>query len=278
MSEIIETALGKIEYSRKGQGVPVVFIHGGHSNCNETLFQQGYDLQKYQLITPSRPGYGNTPINGHRQASDTARLIEAMIDQLNLGQVVVVGISAGGLTAIELANRLQEKVQKLVLISAVTKKWLSPSDELYTKGKKMFSPRMEGFSWFMFRLFFRMFPKKMTKVLFDELSTQSNHTITADEVAEIKEMTFNQSSGEGFVLDLDHDIDPSIIKGIKCPTLILHSSNDKSVSQEMAEYANANMNHSELNIFDNSWGHLLWVGNNKNEPIAVLNAFLDKVY
>lgn len=278
MSEIIETALGKIEYSRKGQGVPVVFIHGGHSNCNETLFQQGYDLQKYQLITPSRPGYGNTPINGHRQASDTARLIEAMIDQLNLGQVVVVGISAGGLTAIELANRLQEKVQKLVLISAVTKKWLSPSDELYTKGKKMFSPRMEGFSWFMFRLFFRMFPKKMTKVLFDELSTQSNHTITADEVAEIKEMTFNQSSGEGFVLDLDHDIDPSIIKGIKCPTLILHSSNDKSVSQEMAEHANANMNHSELNIFDNSWGHLLWVGNNKNEPIAVLNAFLDKVY
>lgn len=278
MSEIIETALGKIEYSRKGQGVPVVFIHGGHSNCNETLFQQGYDLQKYQLITPSRPGYGNTPINGHRQASDTARLIEAMIDQLNLGQVVVVGISAGGLTAIELANRLQEKVQKLVLISAVTKKWLSPSDELYTKGKKMFSPRMEGFSWFMFRLFFRMFPKKMTKVLFDELSTQSNHTITADEVAEIKEMTFNQSSGEGFVLDLDHDIDPSIIKGIKCPTLILHSSNDKSVSQEMAEHANANMSHSELNIFDNSWGHLLWVGNNKNEPIAVLNAFLDKVY
>ena len=275
MNKIIETPLGKIEYSQIGRGLPVIFVHGGHANCNETIFQQGYDLEKYQLITPSRPGYGNTPVNGCNQPTDAARLIEAMIDQLKLEQVIVVGISAGGLTAIELASRLQHKAQKLILISAVTKKWLASSDKLYKKGKKMFSPRMENLSWAMFRMFFRLFPKRMSKVLFDELSTQSDYAISDEEIEEIKEMTFNQSSGKGFVLDLDHDIDPATITNVKCPTLILHSKNDKSVSIEMAKHAKAKIKGSELKMFDNNWGHLLWVGRDKIKPISALNEFLD---
>jgi len=50
------------------------------------------------------------------------KLIKAMIETLNLENIILVGISAGGLTVIELTNQLQKKVQKPVLISAVTKK------------------------------------------------------------------------------------------------------------------------------------------------------------
>jgi pimeloyl-ACP methyl ester carboxylesterase len=56
-----------------GNGFPILFIHGGHSNCSETLSHTGFDLEKFQLITPSRPGYGNTPLKGNgspKQAAD----------------------------------------------------------------------------------------------------------------------------------------------------------------------------------------------------------------
>ena len=54
--KIIETDKGQIEYSIVGKGIPVLFLHGGHSNCRETLFHKGCNTNKYLLITPSRPG------------------------------------------------------------------------------------------------------------------------------------------------------------------------------------------------------------------------------
>ncbi|OJJ13917.1 hypothetical protein BKI52_44940 [marine bacterium AO1-C] len=276
MSKIIQTKLGQIEYSIIGQGKPVVFLHGGHSNCNETLFYKGYDTTHFQLITPSRPGYGQTPLNGHKQPKEAAKLIEAMLDQLGIHQIIVVGISAGGLTALELAANFPEKVTQLILISAVTKKWLTPQDKTYKRASKMFSPKREKMSWKLFRTFFTVFPRQMTKVLFKELSSQKGQKITREEIAAIKEMTFKQSAGEGFITDLEQDIVPELITKIKCPTLIMHSKNDQSVNIAMAHHAHEKIKHSELKVYDNKWGHLLWVGEDNRQPINDLNDFLIK--
>lgn len=61
-SKVINTKLGEIEYRLIGNGIPILFMHGGHSNCNETLCHKGFNLEKFKLITPSRPGYGRTPL------------------------------------------------------------------------------------------------------------------------------------------------------------------------------------------------------------------------
>ena len=51
-SKVINTKLGEIEYCSIGKGIPVLFIHGGHTNCNSTLWHKGFDLKKFQLIAP----------------------------------------------------------------------------------------------------------------------------------------------------------------------------------------------------------------------------------
>ena len=51
--KIIDTDKGQVEYSIVGKEKPVLFLHGGHSNCKETLFHKGFDTNKFQLITPS---------------------------------------------------------------------------------------------------------------------------------------------------------------------------------------------------------------------------------
>lgn len=276
MCNTVNTDLGQIEYSIQGEGIPVLFFHGGHSNCSETLFQNGWDLSKYMIITPSRPGYGNTPLGDNGTPRKTAELTNALLNILNIEKVIVVGISAGGLSAITFAEEFPSKSCSLILISAVTKKWLSENDDLYERGMKMFSPKMEKLSWTLFRTFFRILPKTMSKTLFTELSTKQNQEITKSEIDQVREMTFKQSSGSGFVNDLNQDIDEDAIKNVRCPTLILHSENDKSVPIDMAIYADHEIQNSTLKSFDNKWGHLLWVGKDSEYPITELNEFLNE--
>lgn len=42
---------GQVVYSIVGKGKPVLFLHGGHSSCKESLFHKGFDPTKFQLIT-----------------------------------------------------------------------------------------------------------------------------------------------------------------------------------------------------------------------------------
>ncbi|QYJ69335.1 alpha/beta fold hydrolase [Flavobacterium litorale] len=275
MNCIVETIAGKIEYNVYGNGKPIVFLHGGHSNSQEKLFLKGYNKNCFKLIVPSRPGYGKTPISNKTTHKDAAQLIIALLDVLQIKKCVVVGISAGGLTAIQMAATYPNRVEKLLLISAITQKWLSPEDTLYKMGKIVFSPMVERFTWSVYRLLFSLLPKTMTKVLFKQVSSITNTTITENEICEVKKMVSVQRSKKGFVADLDHDISNDAITKIKCPTLILHSKNDKSVAIAMAHHANTNINNSILKVYNNKWGHLLWLGKDSEAPIADANSFIN---
>ena len=114
-TKIINTKLGEIEYSITGNGKAVLFIPGGHTNCNVTLWHKGFDLKKFQLITPSRPGYQNTPLNDNKTPKQAADLIIPLLDYLSIDKVILYGISAGGLATIELAGNYPERVEKLIL-------------------------------------------------------------------------------------------------------------------------------------------------------------------
>lgn len=266
-TQVIHTAKGTVEYSSIGTGIPILFVHGGHSSCNETLFHKGFDARKFCLITPSRPGYGKTPLSSLFSAKDTAELFVALLDELHLESVIVIGISAGGLAAIELASNFSERVDKLILISAVTKRWMTAEDATYRKAKRLFSPSFEKYSWGLFRFFYSLFPRMMAKTMFKELSIFQPIDITKDEVAELHSMIKLQRSNEGFINDLDQNIGQNVIGEIISPTLILHSSNDNSVNIDHAKYAHAKIKKSALKIYDNKWGHLLWLGNESHIPI-----------
>lgn len=257
----IETIKGKVEYSLLGQGKPILFIHGGHVNCRETIFFKGLDSTKYCFITPSRPGYGNTPLTDiNKTPKGTADLFIALLEELNFKKSIVIGISAGGLTALEVAANYPNHIESLILISALTKKWFADPDKMYKGGKVIFAPKLEAFTWLFYRLFFRLFPKIMARTMFKALSKHRPIDFTAGELQELKQLTLQMRSGSGFINDLDQNIDQEILSGIDCPTLILHSENDNSVDISHAQNAKARIRNSKLVIVKNHWGHLLWLG------------------
>lgn len=60
--EIIDTVKGKIEFARNGEGTPVLYLHGSLANCNDEFGHKQLIDAGYSIITPSRPGYGKTPV------------------------------------------------------------------------------------------------------------------------------------------------------------------------------------------------------------------------
>jgi len=273
---ITNTKHGKIEYSAIGKGKPVLFLHGGHSNCRETLFHKGFEIQKFQLITPSRPGYGNTPLNNNVTARHAADLIIALIDSLNIEKVILYAISAGGLTAIELAGNYPERVDKLVLASAVSRKWLDENGKVYKTAKRLFNPLIEKIVWGIIRSFSSLFPNTIAKSFYPQFSSNIPHKLSKPDVEELLSTFRHYNSKAGFMCDINHKIDDDVISKIKCHTLIIHSKNDNSVSFEHAEFANKMIKDSMLVGLDNEWGHLFWIGKDSKLSIKKIIEFMEQ--
>ena len=272
--KIIDTTLGLIEYSSIGEGMPILFVHGGHSNCKEILSHKGFNINKYRLITPSRPGYGKTPLNNNRTPRKTADLIIALINNLGIEKVIVYGISAGGLTAIELASAYPDRVIKLILASAVTKKWINKNSNIYRTATKIFDPRIEYLIWGMVHFFSLIFPKIIAKRFFPQFSSNNDFEITLSDIQEFIGALKNYRSKNGFLNDINQNIEDEVINKISCPTLIIHSCYDTSVSIEHAEHAHKQIKGSQFVIRKNQWGHLFWIGKDSRQSINIIENFI----
>ena len=274
--EIISTKLGDIEYSSVGKGIPILFLHGGHSNCREKLSHKGFDPEKFQLITPSRPGYGKTPLGNNKTPKKAAELIIELLNYLSLQKVIVYGISAGGLTAIELAANYPDKVNKLVLASAVSKKWLDDNGKTYRTAKMMFDPKMESFIWGTVKLFSRVFPNMIAKSFFPQFSNKELHKLRKEDAQELVSSMKYYRSKNGFVNDINQDIEEGTLSKITCPTLIIHSENDNSVSLEHPENAHRLIENSEIESLQNQWGHLFWIEADSKKSIVKTIKFIEQ--
>jgi pimeloyl-ACP methyl ester carboxylesterase len=275
-SKVINTRLGNIEYCSIGNGIPILFLHGGHSNCYDTLSHTGFDLEKFLLITPSRPGYGKTPLKGNQTPRQAADLIAELLNNLSIDNVMVYGISAGGLTAIELVANYPDKVSKLILASAVSKKWLDENGKTYKTAKRIFNPKTEKLIWGMVKLFSRIFPYMIAKSFYPQFSKNQLHKLNKKDIQELISAMKHYNAKKGFLNDINQDITDEIITRIKCPTLIIHSENDNSVSLEHPENAHRMIENSRIEILQNEWGHLFWIGSDSKKSIEKIMKFIKK--
>lgn len=275
MKRIIELPSGKLEYADEGQGTVLLFLHGGHSNANDGFWHKGFDQSRYRLITPSRPGYGRSPLSVNTTAADTARLIVELLDTLKIDQVTVVGISAGAPTALELAARRPRRVEKLLLISAVTTGWFSQAESKYRLARRVFRPGLEAIGWAALRGALNVAPRTVAERMFGAFSTVIPAEFRESDVLELRDMLMPLSSGTGFLNDLSQPAPESHIFGrIDCPVLIQHSLNDALVPLSNAEYAASLLPKAIAKYYDNFWGHLLWLGTESEGPIADARAFI----
>jgi non-heme chloroperoxidase len=117
----------ELHYIERGQGTPVVFVHGGLEDYRAWLPQMERFSQRYRAIAYSRRYNSpnrNSPLRPDHSAIIEADDLAALMKKLKLPRAHVVGLSYGAYAALFLAARHPEQVRSLVLSEPPVARWL----------------------------------------------------------------------------------------------------------------------------------------------------------
>ncbi len=122
---IAQTALGPIEYAVHGEGLPLLALHGTPGGYDQSLSAVRATPElappNTMTIAVSRPGYLGTPLSSGASFEEQADLYAALLDELGVERVVVLGASGGGGAALQFALRHPDRTMGLILYAAETK-------------------------------------------------------------------------------------------------------------------------------------------------------------
>ena len=105
-----------IEFSKSGQGEPVIFLHGIGGNST-SFASQLEGLEGFLKISWNMPGYGQSDAGEFPPTFEyLSQKLSEFIAAVKLEKVHLVGHSIGGMLALEHAVRKTEEVSSLTLI------------------------------------------------------------------------------------------------------------------------------------------------------------------
>ncbi|MFK7681899.1 alpha/beta fold hydrolase [Priestia megaterium] len=270
-----------IEYSIVGEGTPILMFHGGHSNCYEELGYTELVKQGFSLITPSRPGYGATSKEIGKSLFNASKFYAQLLNHLHIDKAHVLAVSAGGPSGISFAAYFPERSLSLTLQSAVTKEWLTNKDKEYKAAQIIFHPNVEKFTWKLVAVLNNYFPRFTFRRFIPSFSRLPSKDvmlqIDKESIEAVRKMNNHYRSGNGFLIDLVqvNQLSSTTLQAVACPTFIMHSKNDSAVPLEHAYFAHNNIEKAELCLLD-SWGHLIWLGDNALEVNKEVVSFLHR--
>jgi pimeloyl-ACP methyl ester carboxylesterase len=115
----------RIHYQEAGDenAPPIILIHGFiSSNLIWSHVLQPLARAGFRAIAPDLPGYGysDKPRDAQYTITEQASAVVGLMDRLGIGKAVIVGASYGGAIAATIALDYPARVEKLVLVGAVT--------------------------------------------------------------------------------------------------------------------------------------------------------------
>jgi pimeloyl-ACP methyl ester carboxylesterase len=244
---------GKFTYYEKGEGTPIVVLHGlmgGLSNFNDVA--NYFSVIGYKVIIPELPLYSQNILKTNVKAF--AKFVKDFINYKGLSRVILLGNSLGGHIGLYHSKMYPEKVAGLVLTgssglyeSAMGDSYPKRGDYEYIKNKT------EG-------VFFD--PKTATKEMVDEV-----FAIVNDRLKVLKTLTIAKSA-------IRHNMAKDLPK-MHVQTCLIWGKNDKVTPPEVAEEFHKLMPNSSLYWIENC-GHAAMM-EHPNEFNRLLHEWLKKV-
>ncbi len=153
----ISTDFGDIHIVEKGEGHPVLLVHGLFVSSHTFDLLMERSPEGMHLIAVDLPGFGDSkPAPSYRPSWQAmVQCVIRIADTLDLNKFDLIGHSMGGGIAIRTAAALGKRVRKLVLIDAVSYPFSLPF-----KGRLFLIPLLGN-------LFFRLFDRKLFVAYFE---------------------------------------------------------------------------------------------------------------
>jgi pimeloyl-ACP methyl ester carboxylesterase len=104
---------------RADAGKPLVFVHGLSGSWPNWLEQLPVFAREHRVIALDLPGFGHSPMPAEKLSiAGYARMLDKLLDRLEIDAAALIGNSMGGFIAAELAIAFPQRVERLVLVSA----------------------------------------------------------------------------------------------------------------------------------------------------------------
>ena len=125
---------GELYWQAKGVGPAVVLLHGGLLDC--TTWDREFErlARSHRVVRYDARGHGRSSVQ-HGEYSHADDLV-ALLDELEIERAVLVGLSLGGRTAIDVAIAHPERVAGVVAVAPGMSGWMFQDPVLRENWKK----------------------------------------------------------------------------------------------------------------------------------------------
>jgi pimeloyl-ACP methyl ester carboxylesterase len=248
-SEVLTTSYGQFEFAVRGEGTPVLVLHGAGGGYDQGLWSAKVAFGPgHKIISVSRFGYLRTPIPANASLKTQAAMYNELLDHLNIEKVIVLGTSAGGPSAIQFANDYPGRTSALVLLSAVSEASVSGDKPPFYIGIIHAIQRSDYAYWVVARFM----QSSILNLMGIPGDVYAQFSAAQKELAqEMLDTMHPMSPRYAGTLNDGHMIqhDPVATQNISAPTLILHAKDDALVSFHHAEHSHEAIKDSQLTAF-----------------------------
>jgi pimeloyl-ACP methyl ester carboxylesterase len=229
-SRVFTTGRGTIEYAVRGQGQPLLYIHGGMGGFEQgTALAEMLKLDDFQLITFSRPGYRRTDMAIGSSLSEQAEAACKVLDHLEITTATIIALSAGGMAGLQFAQNYPERCKALILLSAQGPKLAYSRPSRFWLWLLDLMLASDFFVWMLMNLGMTVLTRLMRVVNLQ------------DSLPQIKAFFAGVFPASDWRVGTSNDVQQLIgqqtieLKNIRVPTLVLHGSHDVIVPPVVAE-------------------------------------------
>jgi 2-hydroxy-6-oxonona-2,4-dienedioate hydrolase len=266
-SLLVATNCGPIEYQEAGKGTPLLMVHGSGGGHDQGMaFAGSLASQGIRVIAVSRFGYLRTPMHLDSSPEAQADAHVCLLDALGISTAAVVGGSAGGPSALQMAIRHPDRVSALVLLVPLAYKPSSAANSAVPLAPWAESLLMKLIgSDFLFWVGLHVAREQVIKYV---LATPPAQVAAANTQERARVNTvLNQilpvsARAAGMRVDsvLGKSLGPSSLNLVRAPTLIVSARDDRFGTYASAEYTASQIKGAKFIGFEHG-GHI-WVGHN----------------
>ena len=255
----------KLNYIKKGDGFPLILIHGLSDDLRLWNHLIPELSRNYCTIALDLRGHGSSskPHDTSYSIEQFSRDIYSLLVKLNIKKAHFIGFSMGGAIAQEFAVNYQDMVSSLILISSFS----YVDSDLNRRLLKLRESLVKG----GFAAFFdEIIPMVLTPEFIEENMAELNH---------VKKEKIETESKEALISTIDACMEFDIKDKaglISKPVLIISGKEDILTPDELAEKTHKLIWRSKYKIIENT-GHNVLIPENRNCLLELILEFLKSV-
>jgi pimeloyl-ACP methyl ester carboxylesterase len=273
-SLLFMTSAGVVEAALTGHGRTILISHGSGGGYDMGLWLAHLIGGQFQYIAPSRFGYLRSPLPPKPTPETQADTYAAILDTLKVNSAIIIGLSAGGASALQFALRHSGRCHGLVMLSAASRP--VPPLPPILRAIYRFMLKSDFIPW----LFYSTAPHAVfqangvSRALLAQIKLEREKIRLLDA---LYQTTFPSTlRREGMLNDMEQltTLPSYPIEHIAAPTLVVHAVNDPIIPFESGEFsANTIPNAQFLRLDDG--GHFACV-THREETMPIVQEFLNR--